>query len=229
MRIFSAWSLFPNQIQPVARPLHQILPRIDSHCLTAARQSQSGLLTDFTLPEVPCPFRCNISSGSNSSQLRSTIYPVSISFTSLAPSTTRSSLEATATMSDLNSWEDDPAAQDENLSRQAQQQMNLNSQPQQAPGGFHAGASAFTPGAATFTPGAAAFQPGQQAYGGYPQYGQQQYYGGGQGYYPQYGGGQFNQYGGQQAYGQVYGGQQGGYNAGGYGRSHPSIIPSLAC
>ncbi|KAJ0167412.1 Eukaryotic peptide chain release factor GTP-binding subunit [Colletotrichum tanaceti] len=118
-------------------------------------------------------------------------------------------------MSNLNSWEDDPSAQDDNLSRQAQQQLNLNQQqnPQ---------AGAFRPGASSFTPGVQAFQPGQQ-YGGYaPQY--QQYYnqgyGGaagaaGTGGFPQYGGqGQqaFNQYGqgnyggyGQQGYQQAYG------------------------
>jgi peptide chain release factor subunit 3 len=100
-------------------------------------------------------------------------------------------------MSDLNSWEDDPAAQDDNLSRQAQQQLNMN--PAQA--------GAFQPGAASFQPGAQSFQPGQ-SYGGYmPQYQQQQqqqqqqqYYQ--QGYYQQYGGQQqqgFNQY--NQGYG----------------------------
>ncbi|KAK8046561.1 eukaryotic peptide chain release factor GTP-binding subunit [Apiospora saccharicola] len=109
-------------------------------------------------------------------------------------------------MSDLNSWEDDPAAQDENLARQAQQQMNLNNQPQQGQGSFHPAASSFQPGASTFQPGASAFQPGQ-AYGGYPQY-QNQYYGG-QGQFQQYGGQGYNQYG--QGYGQVYGGQQAGY------------------
>ncbi|KAK8100700.1 uncharacterized protein PG998_007895 [Apiospora kogelbergensis] len=109
-------------------------------------------------------------------------------------------------MSDLNSWEDDPAAQDENLARQTQQQMNLNNQPQQAQGSFHPGASSFQPGASTFQPGASSFQPGQ-AYGGYPQY-QNQYYGG-QGQFQQYGGQGFNQY--AQGYGQVYGGQQAGY------------------
>lgn len=101
-------------------------------------------------------------------------------------------------MSNLNSWEDDPAAQDDNLSRQTQQQLNLNQQNPQAQGNFH-------PGIASFQPGAQSFQPGQ-TYGGYaPQYQQQpqqqqQYYQ--QGYYPQYGGAQqgFNQYG-QAGYG----------------------------
>ncbi|ROT43319.1 hypothetical protein SODALDRAFT_327510 [Sodiomyces alkalinus F11] len=112
-------------------------------------------------------------------------------------------------MSNLNSWEDDRAAQqDDNLSRQAEQQLNINAQQNpQAP--------TFQPGAASFQPSAQTFQPGQQ-YGGYAaQY--QQYYN--QGYnYPQYGGGQgFDQYGGQQGYGQY--GQQ-GYNQS-YGQQYP--------
>ncbi|KAF3761557.1 hypothetical protein M406DRAFT_353157, partial [Cryphonectria parasitica EP155] len=112
-------------------------------------------------------------------------------------------------MSNLNSWEDDPAAQDENLAQQAQQ-MNL---------GNNQGQQSFRPGASTFTPGAATFQPGQPYGGGYgvPQY-QQGFYGGNQqAYYPQYGGQQgFNQYGGQGGYGNVYG-QQAQYNQG-YGQ-----------
>ncbi|KAK4229478.1 eukaryotic peptide chain release factor GTP-binding subunit [Podospora fimiseda] len=109
------------------------------------------------------------------------------------------------------SWEDDPAAQDDNLARQTQQ-MNLGNQG----GSFRAGAASFQPGAASFTPG--------QTYGagGYaPQYGQQQCYGGQQGYYPQYGGQQGygqQQYNQQQGgYGGVYGQGQGGYNQG-YGQ-----------
>ena len=105
-------------------------------------------------------------------------------------------------MSDLNSWEDDPAVQDDNLSRQTQQ-MNLNNAPP---------AGGFRPSANSFQPGAQSFQPGQQyqQYGGYDQY--QQYQGQGQGYgYPQYGAqagyGQYPQGG----YGAGYG--QGGYNA----------------
>lgn len=112
-------------------------------------------------------------------------------------------------MSNLNSWEDDPSAQDENLSRQAQQQLNMNPNAQ---GGFRANVQ-------TFQPGAASFQPGQFGGGGgfQPQYQnqqqQQQYYQ--QGYYPQYGGGapqqqNFNQYGGQQQ--QYGGGFSQGYN-----------------
>ncbi|KAK5662087.1 hypothetical protein OQA88_10201 [Cercophora sp. LCS_1] len=107
-----------------------------------------------------------------------------------------------------DSWEDDPAAQEDNLARQAQQ-MNLGGQQ---------GQGSFRPGAASFQPGAASFQPGQAyAGGGYvPQYGQQQQYYGGQGYYPQYGGQQgYGQYGQQQGYGGVYGQQ--GYNQG-YGQ-----------
>jgi peptide chain release factor subunit 3 len=106
-------------------------------------------------------------------------------------------------MSDLNSWEDDPAAQEDNLSRQTQQ-MNLNNAPQQ--GGFRVNAN-------TFQPGAQSFQPGQsfQQYGGYDQAQYQQYQQQGYGGYPQYGA--------QAGYGQYaqqgYAGypQQGGYNA----------------
>jgi peptide chain release factor subunit 3 len=117
-------------------------------------------------------------------------------------------------MSNLNSWEDDPSAQDENLSQQAQQQLNINAQNQRAGG--------FRPNVASFQPTAQTFQPGQ-GYGGYaPQYQQQQqqqYYQ--QGYYPQYGGQQqqgFNQYQQGQGQGQNYGG---GFSQGyqqGYGR-----------
>lgn len=107
-----------------------------------------------------------------------------------------------------DSWEDDPAAQDENLARQAQQ-MNIGAQ--QTQGGFRVGAASFQPTAQTFQPGQA---QGFGGGGGYGQY-QQQYYGG-QGYYPQYGGQQaFGQYGQQQpqqGYGGVYGQGQAGYN-----------------
>lgn len=112
-------------------------------------------------------------------------------------------------MSGLDSWEDDPAAQDDNLAKQTQQNLNMNAQTQ-----------SFRPGASSFAPGAASFQPGQQhqqhqqQYGGYPQYNQAQYqqqqYGG----YPQqqpYG--QYNQgYGQPGNYNQIYGGQYAGYN-----------------
>lgn len=111
-------------------------------------------------------------------------------------------------MSELNSWEDSPDAQDNDLSRQTQQRLNM-SQHQQG----------FVPGAASFTPGASAFQPGQpyQQYGGggYGQqgYGQCQSYGQ-QGGYAQYQQGGYAQYGaqyGQQGYGQQYNQQYGGY------------------
>lgn len=101
-------------------------------------------------------------------------------------------------MSNLDSWENDPSAQEEDLSRQTQQ-MNLNQGAPAAPRSF----ATFTPGASTFTPGAQTFTPGQQ-YGGYPQYQQggyqQQQYGYNQGgYQQQYGG--YNQGGYQQQYG----------------------------
>lgn len=113
-------------------------------------------------------------------------------------------------MSNLNSWEDDPAAQDENLAQQAQQQLNMN--PAAAQGGFR-------PGASSFQPGAASFQPGQ-AYGGggYGQY-QQQYYQQPQGFYPQYGAGQ-----GLDQYNQQYQNYGGGYNQGynqNFGQGYP--------
>ncbi|KAH6679406.1 P-loop containing nucleoside triphosphate hydrolase protein [Halenospora varia] len=122
-------------------------------------------------------------------------------------------------MSDLNSWEDDPAAQeDNNLSRQTQQ-MNLNNNAQQQGGSFR-------PGANSFQPGAQSFQPGQnfQQYGGYEQSQYQQYYNqqGGQGYaYPQYGGqqGGFNQYPQAGGYNAGYN-QQGGYNQN-YSQQYP--------
>ena len=99
-------------------------------------------------------------------------------------------------MSGLDSWEDDPAAQDENLSKQTQQNLNLNGQ-----------ARSFQPNAQSFQPNAQSFQPGQQYQqyggGGYNQYGQyyqQQPYGGN---YAQYGQQGYNQ-GYNQGYGQGY-------------------------
>lgn len=124
-------------------------------------------------------------------------------------------------MSGLDSWEDDPAAQDDNLSRQAQQNLNLN-----GPGR----GSSLAPGATTFQPGAQSFQPGQQyqQYGGYDasqQYGQ--YYNQQQ---PQYGV-HFPQYA-QQNYGQYNQGndQQQKYNQGynsqqGYQQQQQQIQP----
>jgi peptide chain release factor subunit 3 len=114
-------------------------------------------------------------------------------------------------MSGLESWEDDPAAQDDsNLQRQAQN-LNINDQP-----------NTFRPGANSFQPGASTFQPGQQfqQYNGYSQqqygYGQQQGYGG----YPQYGQPDYSQYNMPQrqqqpgGYNQNYGGQFAAYNQG---------------
>ncbi|KAI1912723.1 translation termination factor GTPase eRF3 [Ophidiomyces ophidiicola] len=91
-------------------------------------------------------------------------------------------------MSHLDSWEDDPAAQDEHLARQAQQNLNLN------------------PQTSTFRPGAASFQPGQpyQSRGASPQYGT---------YQPQQAYSQYNQiYNQQGGYGQYYAQQYGDYN-----------------
>ncbi|KAL9038696.1 MAG: hypothetical protein Q9180_002978 [Flavoplaca navasiana] len=117
-------------------------------------------------------------------------------------------------MSGLDSWEDDPAAQEEDLSRKTQQNLHINQQNGQG--------IQFTPQARSFQPGAQSFQPGQpyqqygqaqqsqpyqqytnqqQAYGGYPQYSQQSY-------------GQYNQ-----GYGQSYG-QQPGYGQQSY-QQHP--------
>lgn len=101
-------------------------------------------------------------------------------------------------MSGLDSWEDDPAAQDEDLSRRTQQNLHINQQNGQG--------IQFTPQARSFQPGAQSFQPGQP----YQQYGQtqqpQQY---GQYYSQQQSYGAYPQYS-QQGYGQAYG-QQFGY------------------
>ena len=133
-------------------------------------------------------------------------------------------------MSDLNSWEDDPTAQDEHLSQQAQQNLNLNGR-----------GNTFQPAAASFQPGAQSFQPGQQyqqqQYGGYDQSQYNQYYNQQQGYggYPQYGQqnyGRYNQgYGQQQGgYNEMYGAQYGGFNPQlGYPQStQPRQTPILA-
>jgi peptide chain release factor subunit 3 len=126
-------------------------------------------------------------------------------------------------MSDLNSWEDDPAAQDDNLSRQTQQSLHLNhsqQQPGAAPGGsFRPNVNAFQPGAQTFQPGQQYQQYGGGQYGGYQQ---QQAHGSG---YPQYGGqADYGQYG--QVYGYVYGqAAQAAHNvqqAGGYAQQQQS-------
>ena len=114
-------------------------------------------------------------------------------------------------MSGLDSWEDDPAAQDDNLSRQTQQQLNM--------GPRGAARGNFSAGAASFQPGAPSFQPGQnlQQYGGFSQpqqygqyYGQQPQQPSSQ--YPQYGHQNFPQYNRgyqQQSYNSGYGSSQG--------------------
>ena len=105
-------------------------------------------------------------------------------------------------MSGLDSWEDDPAAQEETLAQQTQQ--NLNIKGQQGRG------SNLTANAQTFRPGAPSFQPGQP-FQQNSDYGSSQYYGQ---YYnqqqPQYGG-QPQQYGQQDyaQYNQGYGSQHG--------------------
>jgi peptide chain release factor subunit 3 len=121
-------------------------------------------------------------------------------------------------MATPNSWEDDPSAQDDNLSQRAQQQLNMNPAPAQ--GGFQPNINTFQPGAASFTPGAASFQPGQAAYGGYqPQFQQQQFYQ--QPYYQQ----QFNA---QQGYGGQFNQPYGGFNQG-YGMTfaHKKTLLSI--
>lgn len=123
-------------------------------------------------------------------------------------------------MSDLNSWEDDPAAQDDNLSRQTQR-MNLNNNNNNS---NPANAQTFRPGAASFQPTAHNFMPGQQAYsGGQNFYGYQQPYS--QNYYPQYDPTRgYNQQPYGQGYGNIYG-QQGGYNnQGGYGKAQNFLL-----
>lgn len=112
----------------------------------------------------------------------------------------------------LNSWEDDPSAQDDNLARQTQQQMNLGGQQNQQ---GQQGGLRFNPGA-SFTPGAQSFVPGQQQQfapqGQYQQYQQPyQQYGGGYGGQQGYGGGYGQVYGQQQGYNQYNQYQQGGY------------------
>lgn len=128
-------------------------------------------------------------------------------------------------MSGLDSWEDDPAAQDDNLSKQTQQNLNIHQQSVRG--------NTFTPSANAFQPGAQAFQPGQQypQYGGYsqqqqfPQYGgyaQQQQYGYSQ--YGQQGYGQYNQGFGQQNHNQGYGSQ--GYIS--QQPQQPQKVPTIA-
>ena len=101
-------------------------------------------------------------------------------------------------MSAPDSWEDDPSAQDDNLSKRTEQ-MNLSGQ-----------ARTFQPGAASFQPGAQSFQPGQQ------------YQGAGYGQYAQYQPRAQQQYGGNQQYGNNYAqyGQQGSSMQQGYGQQY---------
>ena len=113
---------------------------------------------------------------------------------------------ATTIMSGLDSWEDDPSAQDDEMSRQTQQNLNINGQTGRP--------TNFTPNASTFHPGAQSFQPGQQ-YQQHQSYGQNQQYGQFYNQHQQYGGGypqyynQYNQgYGQQSSFNQGYGGQQ---------------------
>ncbi|KAI4179139.1 MAG: hypothetical protein LQ348_005461 [Seirophora lacunosa] len=117
-------------------------------------------------------------------------------------------------MSGLDSWEDDPAAQEEDLTRRTQQNLHISQQNGQG--------IQFTPQARSFQPGAQAFQPGQpyqqynqnhasqqydqyynaqRSYNDYPQYPQQGY--------PQHNQGYGQAYGQQPAYGhQAYPSQQ---------------------
>ncbi|KAH0536231.1 translation termination factor GTPase eRF3 [Glutinoglossum americanum] len=122
-------------------------------------------------------------------------------------------------MSDLNSWEDDPAAQaDDNLARQTQRSLNVSERQT-------AQSNTFRPDANSFNPGSQSFVPQNQPYT--PQYGagydqsQYGYYNQQQAYYPQYGQGGYPQYKqgsyggagyGQGGYGEAYGHQYGGYN-----------------
>ncbi|KAI4129905.1 MAG: hypothetical protein LQ338_001990 [Usnochroma carphineum] len=113
-------------------------------------------------------------------------------------------------MSGLDSWEDDPAVQEEDLTRKTQQNLHINQQNGQG--------IQFTPQARSFQPGAQSFQPGQP----YQQYNQDQasqpydqYYNAQRPYndYPQYSQQGYGQY--NQGYGQGYG-QQPGYGQQGY-------------
>ena len=109
-------------------------------------------------------------------------------------------------MSGLDSWEDDPAAQDDDLARQTQQNLNVNSPQNPQPSRFTASARSFQPRQQYQQH--AGYDQSQQQYG--QQYNSQQQYAGA---YPQYGQqayGQFNQGYAQQS--NPYGQQQGGYN-----------------
>lgn len=109
-------------------------------------------------------------------------------------------------MSGLDSWEDDPSVQEDDLSRKTQQNLHISQQNGQG--------IQFSPNANTFQPGAQSFTPGQpyQQYGQYNQsqrqpqyYDQQQQYG----EYPQY-----SQQQGYQGYTQGYAQPPNSYNQG---------------
>lgn len=135
-------------------------------------------------------------------------------------------------MSGLDSWEDDPAAQDEDLSRKTQQNLHIDQQNGQGIQ-YTPQARSFQPGAQSFQPGAQSFQPGQpyqqyshnqqsQQYGQYynaPQYGA----------YPQYQQQGYGQY--SQGYGQGFGQQTGygqqGYGPQGYQQQPPRQTPTI--
>lgn len=113
-------------------------------------------------------------------------------------------------MSGLDSWEDDPAAQDEELTRKTQQNLHIHQQNGQG--------IQYTPQARSFQPGAQSFQPGQpyqqynhhQAPQQYDQYYNAQRSAPDYPSYPPQGYGQYNH-----GYGQGYG-QQGNYSQSGY-------------
>ncbi|KAL8958875.1 MAG: hypothetical protein Q9193_004151 [Seirophora villosa] len=105
-------------------------------------------------------------------------------------------------MSGLDSWEDDPAAQEEDLTRRTQQNLHISQQNGQG--------IQFTPQARSFQPGAQAFQPGQpyQQYNqNYPSQQYDQYYNSQRSYndYPQYSQQGYPSH--NQGYGQAYGQQ----------------------
>lgn len=108
-------------------------------------------------------------------------------------------------MSDLNSWEDDPAAQEDYLSRQTQQ-LDLNNQQRSSTGTFRPGANSFQPGQAYQQYSTAPYQnlygeASSQQFGGYSQYGPQagyQQYQQPGGYMPGYNQGVYNLTYGQQ-------------------------------
>ncbi|KAL8690878.1 MAG: hypothetical protein Q9218_003771 [Villophora microphyllina] len=114
-------------------------------------------------------------------------------------------------MSAPDSWEDDPAAQDEDLSRKTQQNLHIDQQNGQG--------IQFTPQARSFQPGAQTFQPGQPYQQYNPSYQYNQYYNTQYSGHPQQqqqqGYGQYNQ-----GFGQNYG-QQTGYAQQGYQSQQP--------